>query len=108
MSAVDTLAPVDVRRLCVAIMDEAIACIDGRALCGGNGRAGSVARRRAAARAEALDWIRSTDRSHPFAFENVCDVLGDDFEPQAVRERLLRRKPELRVIRGGKRERGAA
>ncbi len=36
---------------------------------------------------EAELWICSTDRSWPFAFENVCDILG--IEPNYLRRGLL-------------------
>jgi len=35
---------------------------------------------------EAVEWIRSTDREWPFAYENICDVLGLD--PASVRRSL--------------------
>jgi hypothetical protein len=44
---------------------------------------------------EAEDWIRSTDTSWTFAFENVCHALGLD--PEYLRgglERLKHRRPE--------------
>jgi hypothetical protein len=47
---------------------------------------------------EVEDWIRSTDTSWPFAFENVCHTLGLD--PEYLRaglERLKQRRPGFGV-----------
>jgi len=41
---------------------------------------------------EAERWILSTDRNWPFAFENVCDVLG--IEPSYLRQGLLNWKEQ--------------
>lgn len=38
------------------------------------------------------EWFASTDRQRPFAFENLCDVLG--LEPDAVRTQLRRQLPQ--------------
>ena len=37
---------------------------------------------------DAVDWLGSSDRTEPFAFENVCDALRLD--AHAVRQRLHR------------------
>ena len=39
---------------------------------------GSSDRRARAIHEDAVEWFASTDRSEPFAFENVCDALGLD------------------------------
>jgi hypothetical protein len=44
---------------------------------------------------DAYLWVASDDRSHAFAFENVCDHLK--LSPENVRERLLNR--DLRAAR---------
>lgn len=38
---------------------------------------------------DAYLWVASDDRSHPFAFENVCDFLK--LSPEHMREKLLHR-----------------
>lgn len=38
---------------------------------------------------DAYLWVASDDRSHPFAFENVCEFLK--LSPEHVREKLLHR-----------------
>lgn len=67
-----------VKRLMVAVLDEAIACLGRRA-------SRDVRSRRRGL--DAGEWVRSTDRSSPFSFESICDVLGLD--SQRLRRRLL-------------------
>src|SRR5262245_56231062 len=68
----DTSGP---RALMLAVLEDALRCIErGR-------RRRTFYARRLAADAEA--WLRSESRDWPFAFLNVCDVLG--FQPDAVR-----------------------
>jgi len=43
---------------------------------------------------DAYHWIASRDRSHAFAFENVCEAL--DLSARAVRKRLLRASENTR------------
>ncbi|MFN8600017.1 MAG: hypothetical protein U0842_06065 [Candidatus Binatia bacterium] len=38
---------------------------------------------------DAYLWVASDDRSHPFAFENVCEFLK--LSPEHIREKLLHR-----------------
>src|SRR5262249_26449332 len=45
-------------------------------------------------RFDAYHWVSSRDRSHPFAFINVCEALG--LSPRAVRDRLLRTSADTR------------
>jgi hypothetical protein len=40
---------------------------------------------------DAYAWTASGDRSHPFAFLNLCDALG--YSPDAVRRRVLGAAP---------------
>jgi hypothetical protein len=56
-------------RLMVAILGDAVA-LHVKSLSGG-----SVRRRDAR---EAREWLASSDRSLPFSFESICDVLGLD------------------------------
>jgi hypothetical protein len=42
---------------------------------------------------DAYLWVDSTDRSHVFAFENVCEFLK--LSPEHMRENLLRRNLAL-------------
>ncbi len=65
-------------RLVLAIFDDALECI----LRNADARHGT--RRRDFV--EARDWLWDDTRGWPFAFANVCDLLG--FEATAVRERL--------------------
>jgi hypothetical protein len=84
----DTSGP---RALMLAVLEDAVSCIEqGR-------RRKHFCARRLAAEAEA--WVRSDDRTYPFSFLNITDVLGIDAD--AVRTRLLRESrttcPEVRV-----------
>jgi hypothetical protein len=65
------------RRLLLAVLEDAVRTL-------GMIRRGGVSRRRAALE---HSWFLSTDRTHPFAFETICDVLG--FDAGAIRARLL-------------------
>ena len=68
------------RALMLAVLKDAVRCIEqGR-------RRGHFHARRLAA--EAAAWVRSDDRTYPFSFLNITDVLGIDAD--AVRDRLLR------------------
>jgi hypothetical protein len=72
----DTSGP---RALMLAVLEDAVWCIEK-----GRRRRRFHARRLAA---EAAAWVRSDRRDWPFAFVNVCEVLG--FDVDAFRERLL-------------------
>jgi hypothetical protein len=48
---------------------------------------------------EAEEWIRSTDSSWPFAFENICHAL--DIEPEFLRRGLERWKETQRKAASG-------
>lgn len=63
------------RRLLVAMIEQAAA--DVRLF---KGRANARAKRMYA---DAREWLRSNDRSHPFAFLTICDQLG--LSPSSVR-----------------------
>src|SRR5262249_6973454 len=68
----DTSGP---RALMLAVLEDALRCIE-------RGRTRrTFSARRLAVEAEA--WVRSDRRDWPFAFLNVCDILG--FEADAVR-----------------------
>jgi hypothetical protein len=73
----DTSGP---RALILAVLEDAVRCIER-----GRWRRHFRARRLAA---EAQTWVRSDDRTYPFSFLNITDVLG--FDADAVRARLLR------------------
>jgi len=79
------------RALMLAVLEDAVQCI-GR----GRWRRRFCARRLAA---EAEAWVRSDDRTYPFSFTNISEVLGIDAD--AVRARLLgvprKTRPEVRV-----------
>jgi hypothetical protein len=65
-------------QLVAAILEDALNCIVG------NAEARERSRRREFLRA--YEWISDDTCNWPFAFRNVCDLLGLD--PMAVRERL--------------------
>ena len=65
------------RRLLLAVLEDAVRTLR-------MARRGVVSPKRA--RLE-QSWLLSTDRSDPFAFETICDVLG--FDASALRARLL-------------------
>ncbi len=79
-----TLARMPEMRLVAAMFDDAVECIVGNvaARCG--------TRRREFV--EARDWLWDDTRGWPFAFANVCDLLG--LEASAVRKRLDRIVPD--------------
>jgi DNA-binding CsgD family transcriptional regulator len=54
-------------------------------------------RRRPGPAAEARDWVMSTDRKWPFAFENLCDALG--FPVESMRRRLIGDGPSMETLR---------
>lgn len=65
-------------RLMAAVLEEAVALVvrsNGRAHCD-------------AATDEACAWLACNDRSGPFSFVSICDVLG--LEPAGVREAVER------------------
>lgn len=72
------------RGLMLAILEDAIACLEGTS--GGN----DLERRRLAVQAEA--WIRAEDSDWPCSFDNVCLALS--LEPVPLRRRLLKRRRE--------------
>ncbi len=70
------------RGLMMAILEDAIGCLEGAS--GGN----DLERRRNTVQAEA--WIRSDDWEWPCSFNNVCQSLS--LEPALLRRRLLERR----------------
>jgi hypothetical protein len=86
------------KRLMVAVLEEAIAVVVNRSSRGSDDHRAVVA--------EAERWFRSDDRSAPFAFATICDVLGMD--PDRVRQavaawqgrRRLFARPRLQAGRG--------
>jgi hypothetical protein len=75
----DPTAERGVKGLMIAVLEDAIFCL------GSACRSSGVhARLHAAA---AVKWIRSRERSWPFAFESICDVLALDGE--RLRQHLL-------------------
>ena len=75
------------RALLRAVLEDAIRCMAGEI--------GPV-RERPLLAAEARTWVADTNRRWPMSFENVCEALG--FEPEALRDRLLRDHPEITII----------
>ncbi len=72
------------RRLCLAILEDALRCLEGEGSPGGRVRRGEVARRTH----EAWDWFRS-DAEYCFSFPNVCLVLN--LNAEAVRKEVRHR-----------------
>lgn len=75
------------RMLMIAVLEEAARCFSNY------GTASD--RKQRALYEEARDWFASEDRSHLYAFENVCDVLGID--PAWLRRRLLQARNARRA-----------
>lgn len=75
------------RALMIAVLEEAARCF--------TNYGGATDRKLRVLHEEAREWFASDDRSHLYAFENVCDVLGID--PAWMRRRVLalpgRRRP---------------
>jgi hypothetical protein len=69
------------RRLCLAILADALACLEGKGPLRYKGDHGEVARRMR----EAWEWVES-EAEYCFSFSTVCAVLNLD--AQAVRRRL--------------------
>ncbi len=78
--------PVDrwLRRLCLAILEDALGCLDGKGSPGGRSRHGEVARRTH----EAWEWLLS-DAEYCFSFTTVCSVLN--LNAEAVRREVRQR-----------------
>jgi|SRR5215468_2552565 len=86
------------KRLMVAVLEEAIALVVNDFGTGGDDRRSAVR--------EAQRWFASDDRSAPFAFMTICDVLGLDAERvrHALagwnRRKRVFRRPRLQAGRG--------
>ena len=72
------------RRLCRAILADALACLDGKGPLSNKESYGEVARRTH----EAWEWVMS-DTTYLFSFTTVCAVL--DLEVEAVRKQVRHR-----------------
>ena len=72
------------RRLCRAILADALACLEGKGPLSNKESYGEVARRTH----EAWEWFRS-DTPYLFSFATVCAVL--DLEVEAVRKQVRQR-----------------
>ena len=77
------------KRLMVAVLEEAIGLVV-------NGTARAHSERNALVR-EADRWLESDDRTAPFAFASICDVLG--LETGRVRQALAAWRGRRRVFR---------
>jgi hypothetical protein len=77
------------KRLMVAVLEEAIGLVV-------NGAARANSERSALVR-EADRWLESDDRTAPFAFASICDVLG--LETGRVRQALAAWRGRRRVFR---------
>ena len=72
------------RRLCLAILEDALACLEGKRPLSSKESYGEVARRTH----EAWKWVMS-DTTYLFSFTTVCAVL--DLEVEAVRRQVRQR-----------------
>lgn len=79
------------RALMLAVLEEAILCIQGGGRCirSGGSREADRARR----------WVRSPDRSWLFSFENVCAAL--EIDPDCLRASLLTDGSRGRLVPAG-------
>jgi len=68
------------RALMLAVLEEAIQCLDGDATA-------TAAGKRAREASRARQWVRTRDPSLLFSFESVCEIL--DIESEPLREALL-------------------
>jgi len=75
------------RRLCRAILADALACLDGKGTPGTMGSDRDGARRAG----QAQEWFRS-EATYLFSFATVCAVL--DLEVEAVRRQVCQRVPQ--------------
>jgi hypothetical protein len=83
------------RRLVVAVLEDAVECFQKHI------RARDIKARQLFRDAE--EWIRSQDRSWPFSFENVCDLLQINPEYlrrglMAWRDRQLNGQPREKIV----------
>jgi len=67
------------RRLVVAVLEDAVECFQ-KHICARDEKARQLF-------VDAEEWICSEDRSWPFSFENVCDLL--QINPQYLRRGLM-------------------
>ena len=72
------------RRLCLAILEDALGCLEGKGSPSGKPYRGEVARRTH----EAWEWFLS-DAEYLFSFTLVCTIL--DLEVEAVRSQVRQR-----------------
>jgi len=78
------------RRLCLAILEDALGCLEGKGSPSGKPYHGEVARRMR----EAREWFLS-DAEYLFSFTRVCTVL--DLQVEAVRSQVRQRVAQGRA-----------
>ncbi|HJY83453.1 MAG TPA: hypothetical protein VKK81_20500 [Candidatus Binatia bacterium] len=78
------------RRLCLAILEDALGCLEGKGSPGGRVYRGEVARRSR----EAREWFLS-DAEYCFSFTTVCAVLN--LSAEAVRREVRQRVAQGRA-----------
>ncbi|HYD49766.1 MAG TPA: hypothetical protein VEB21_15525 [Terriglobales bacterium] len=83
------------RRLVIAVLEDAVDCYQKYF--------GASDRRGQQLFVDAEDWFLDTDRSWPFAFENICDFIGVNSEYlrrglQAWKERMLVERSQGKVV----------
>ncbi len=84
------------KRLVIAMMEDAVDCYVKHMF--------ASDRRSRQLFVDAEDWIRDEDREWPFAFENVCDLLGLDVAYMrrglyALKERAYASRDSAKVVR---------
>ena len=80
------------KKLMLAILKDAVECLDKYR-----------AARNSSARElyqNALEWVEDRSTGWLFAFSNICDLLG--FDPEYLRESLLKREHSFTKTPGGK------
>jgi len=72
------------RRLMIAVLQTALDDFQGTAYARATGVGGEADPR---ALRQAIDYVRSRDRSWPYSFDNICEAIGLDAD--GIRRRLL-------------------
>jgi hypothetical protein len=76
-----------VKRMLVALLEDAIRCVQGRSAAFISGPTRPVGKRRAKLEREAREWFEGACCPNKFSFVDVCQALG--FEPSSFRARVL-------------------
>lgn len=88
----DGIAKPEIRRLFVAVFEEAVQNLKGKASVAGYDGGAVKMRHKKKHQVEAWTWVHADATGYLFDFVNVCQVLGLD--PDAVRTKLARYQPQ--------------